>query len=379
MQRATCYGATCSNVRRATCCATCYVLQVTCRDHCAVGDSGRLTSQVLAARGHGGVAFGDQGAIAAPGVGAGQAGHSCELAGHGHAGVVEEAACDLAQRGLGTRAPAEGVRKPADGQRPDVGEFRLVVDLARHHEHGRLELVHRPGEGVAIIHAGVCTQVAGAHLPLAAQDAQDCLCVTTEAALLLHAADTPDGVEPRHHPRREEHGLPARELGVIDVAAPDDLVLQRPRQRCLFVFLHVARHDGVAPPADRDIQGRPRPAAVGQAGGKASLLDEALRLERRLHLPHAFAPPAPVAVVLYRGRNVGSLSHGPRNVLRATSATVLRAPTCDVLRACARCNVPTSDVPTCDGPLICGYRFSGRPARPGARGTGTQHVARPST
>ena len=113
------------------------------RGHCGGGDPGGETSQQPRGGGSG-VAFGDEGAVAAAGVGAGQAGDSRQLAGHGHAGAVEEAARDLAQRGLRTHAPAERVRKPADAQRPDVGELRLVVDLARHHEHRRLELVHRP-------------------------------------------------------------------------------------------------------------------------------------------------------------------------------------------------------------------------------------------
>ena len=60
-------------------------------------------------------------------------------------------------------------------------------------------------------------------------------------------------------------GLAARELGVIHLAAPDDLVLQFPGQRGLGIFLHIARQHGIAPPAHRDVERRPRPPRIGEA------------------------------------------------------------------------------------------------------------------
>jgi len=101
----------------------------------------------------------------------------------------------------------------------------------------------------------------------------------------------------------------ARELGVVDPAAADDLILQHPGQRGLGVLLHVPRHHGVAAPADRDVERRPRPPGIGQAGGKADLLDEALRRARRLDLPRSFAAPMLVAVLFDLGRNLWLLSH----------------------------------------------------------------------
>ena len=55
----------------------------------------------------------------------------------------QETAGDLAEGGVAIHAPAQRVGKPADAERPDVGELRLVVDLARHHEHRRLQFVER--------------------------------------------------------------------------------------------------------------------------------------------------------------------------------------------------------------------------------------------
>ena len=91
-------------------------------------------------------------------------------------------------------------------------------------------------------------------------------------------------------------GLAARELGVVDFAAPDELVLQFPGQRGFRILLHIARQDGVATSADGDIERRPRPPRIGEAGGKPDVLDETLRVVDGLHLPRLFAAPPLVAV-----------------------------------------------------------------------------------
>src|SRR6266508_2027276 len=70
---------------------------------------------------------------------------------------------------------------------------------------------------------------------------------------LFTLCDAPDRVEMRDHSQRDEHGYAARQLAVIRLAAPDNLVLQYPRVRTFRVFLNVVRHHGVAPPADGDV------------------------------------------------------------------------------------------------------------------------------
>ena len=70
-------------------------------------------------------------------------------------------------------AAAQRVGKPADAERPDVGELRLVEHLARHDDHRGLQFVQRAGECVPVLHAGLVAQVGRAHLPLVAQHAQD--------------------------------------------------------------------------------------------------------------------------------------------------------------------------------------------------------------
>ena len=101
----------------------------------------------------------------------------------------------------------------------------------------------------------------------------------------------------RNHARREEHGFAARELGVVDLAAPDELVLQLPGQRGFRIFLHVARQYGIAAPADGHVERRPGPPRISESGGKAGVLDETLRVVDGLDLPRRFAAPALVAVL----------------------------------------------------------------------------------
>ena len=137
------------------------------------------------------VAFGDQRAVAAPGFRPRQACHAGHLAGNRHARAGQKAAGDFAQRGLSTDAPAQRVGKPSDAKRPDVGELRLIEDLARHHDHRRLEFVHGPGERRAVLHAGFIAQVRRAHLPFLAEHVQDRLRVSAQSPLLLRRGARP--------------------------------------------------------------------------------------------------------------------------------------------------------------------------------------------
>ena len=179
-------------------------------------------------------------------------------------------------------------------------------------------------------------QVGRAHLPFAAQHAQDRL-----RAAGSGAASRPRGARPRRRGSREPCAAPgtspcrARAWRSRPCRAPMISSFSTPGQRRLGVLLHVARHHRVAPAAHGHVERRPRPPRIGQAGGEADLLDEALGLERGLDLARAFTPPAPVAVVLYRGRKFGSLGHG-NDVLRATGATCrnVRCATCSKRATC---------------------------------------------
>ena len=137
---------------------------------------------------------------------------------------------DFAQRSVATHPPAQRVGKAADAERPDIGELRLVIDLAGHHDHRRLQFVHRLGKQAAIGDARLLAQIGGAHFPFPPQHAQHRLGVNAEAPLLVRPAHAVDRVKIRDHPRRQEHRLAARQLGVVHLVAPDDLVLQQPRQ-----------------------------------------------------------------------------------------------------------------------------------------------------
>ena len=114
----------------------------------------------------------------------------------------------------------------------------------------------------------------------------------------------------RDHPRRQEHRLAAGQLGVVHLAAPEQVVLQPPRQRRLVIGLRVARHHGVAPAADRHVQRRSGPPAIGETGGEPHLLDEVLGGEHRVHLAGALAAPADVAELLDVVGNAGARRHG---------------------------------------------------------------------
>jgi hypothetical protein len=59
----------------------------------------------------------------------------------------------------------------------------------------------------------------------------------------------------------------------------------------------VARHHGIAASADGDVERRPRPAAVGEAGGEPDAFDEALGIEGAFDLMGALAPPVPIAMI----------------------------------------------------------------------------------
>ncbi len=135
--------------------------------------------------------------------------------------------------------------------------------------------------------------------------------MSAQPALLFRSAHAPDGVKAGNQARREERRFAAGELRVIDLAASDELVLQPPRERGLGILLNMPRHDGVAAAADRDVERRARPPAVGQAGGEADLFDEALRVEGGLDLPRGFPAPAFVAVLFDVGGNFWLWFHAP--------------------------------------------------------------------
>ncbi|OLC49614.1 MAG: hypothetical protein AUH43_07385 [Acidobacteria bacterium 13_1_40CM_65_14] len=160
-----------------------------------------------------------------------------------------------------------------------------------------MEFIDASGERLAVFHAGFIAQVRRAHLPLPAKHAQDRLGVPAQSPLLLRSAHPPDGVKVGDHARGEEHGFAAGEFGIVDPAAPHELVLQPPRERGLGVFLYVAWHHGVAAPTDCHVERRAWSPGIGQAGGEADLLDEAFRVEGGLDLPRPFAAPAFIAVL----------------------------------------------------------------------------------
>ena len=143
---------------------------------------------------------------------------------------------------------------------------------------------------------------------LAAQDLQDRLRGRAQARRLFRLAHAPDGVEVRNHPRRDEHRLTARELAVIHLAALDHRVLGHPGQRRLGILLHVAWHHRIAAATHGDVERRSGLARIGQAGGEADLLHEALGVGRGLDLAGSFPAPASVAVLfdVFRNRRFGS-------------------------------------------------------------------------
>src|SRR5215510_654865 len=198
----------------------------------------------------------DQGLIPDAGFGARQPGDSGQLSRISHTGAIQKASRDLAQRGFAIDLLRQMFGEPPFGQRPDVTELGLINDFARNYDHPRLQLIDRPRERFAVFDARFVAQ----------------------PFFLLTLCDAPDRVEMRDHSRRDEHGFAARQLAVIDLAAPDNLVLQYPRVRTFRVFLNVVRHHGVAAPADGDVKRRPGLARIGHAGGETDAFDERLRL-----------------------------------------------------------------------------------------------------
>ena len=236
----------------------------------------RRHEPVGARRRHGRAALGHQGAVAASGLRPRQPRHAGQFAGDGQAGACQEAAGDLADRRVPPDPLPQRVGEASDTQRPEISERRAIEHGARDHQHRGLQLVEGPGEGGAVGHAGVVAQVRGSHLPLATQGRQHRAGGPAQAPRFLGAAHAPHGMEAGDHPWRQEHRLAAGELGVIHLAAPEEVVLQSPRQRRLVIGLRVARHHGVAPAADRHVQRRSGPPAIGETRGEPHLLDEVL-------------------------------------------------------------------------------------------------------
>ena len=104
---------------------------------------------------------------------------------------------------------------PADGERPDVRELRLVVHLARDDEHRRLELVEGAAEGFPILHTGIVAQIRRRYFPLAAQHAQKSPARDGSDALASSAhPHSPYGMNAGDHARRNEHRPRTCELAV---------------------------------------------------------------------------------------------------------------------------------------------------------------------
>src|SRR5205085_3607696 len=141
-------------------------------------------------------------------------------------------------------------------------------------------------------------QVARRRLPLLAQNLQDRARVRRKSLRLVAARDAPQRVEVRDEPRRDERRAALTELRLVDPPASHHLVFKNPCQAALRVFLHVARHVRVAPPADRDVERRAGAARVRHRRAEADRLDELLRLDRRLDARLRLAPPHTVAVSL---------------------------------------------------------------------------------
>ena len=198
-------------------------------------------------------------------------------------------------------AASQFVRKAADSQRPDIGKLRLVIHLAGYHQHRRLQLVECAIEGGSVLDARISTEIGRRHLPLASEHAQDGAGRPTQPPCFFRAPQAPDRVKVRNHPSRNEQRSRASELAVIDVAAPHQIVLQVPGVRGFGIFLYIARHDRVAPPADRDVQRWAGTSCIGQAGSETDALDETLGVERRHDLPCRFAVPPFVAALVGLG------------------------------------------------------------------------------
>ncbi len=97
--------------------------------------------------------------------------------------------------------------------------------------------------------------------------------------------------------RRDKGSAPLRELGVIDAPAPHQLILNRPGQTALRVFLHVARHVRVAPAANGYIERWPWAARVRHGRTEADRLDQLFRPARILYAQLRLAPPHAITMV----------------------------------------------------------------------------------
>src|ERR1051325_2639568 len=96
--------------------------------------------------------------------------------------------------------------------------------------------------------------------------------------------------------RRDESGAALGELCVVDAAASHHFIFYAPRQAALRVFLHVARHVRVAPPAHGYVERGARSPHIRHRRTKADALNQLLGFDSILHAQLFLAPPHPVAV-----------------------------------------------------------------------------------
>jgi len=100
----------------------------------------------------------------------------------------------------------------------------------------------------------------------------------------------------RNHPWRDERRAAARELRVVDLAAPDELIFERPGERHFRILLHVSWQHRVATAADGHVQRGTWTPGVGQGSSEANSLDEPFGFEDGRHRARRVSTPPLVAI-----------------------------------------------------------------------------------
>src|SRR5438046_592005 len=115
--------------------------------------------------------------------------------------------------------------------------------------------------------------------------------------LLFAARNPPERLEIWNHSRSDKRRFSAGQLAVIDLAAPENFVFEKPRVRALGVFLNIPGHDRVAAAAYGYVQRGPGLSGIRKARGKANTFDEAFRMDGGFDATRTFALPSHIAIL----------------------------------------------------------------------------------
>src|SRR5262249_25555370 len=98
------------------------------------------------------------------------------------------------------------------------------------------------------------SEITSSHLPLASQDLQYRPRIRRQQLRFPATSYSPERIEIRNQPASDEGGLPLHQLCIENAASAHDVIFDVPGKTALGMFLTVAGHKRVSPPANSDVK-----------------------------------------------------------------------------------------------------------------------------